>query len=408
MMLLVESSIFSFAMTFIDFTIIVPAFISTITDSAVIIGALFAVQNICLYLPQLIAAKHLSAKPFKKTFLFYNWFLGKLPLGVFSLTLILFGLVNPATLLVLFFVTTATFWMSEGMGAVTWLDIIGKVIPSQQRRRFFGLLSVGGGLCAILSGVIVNSIQHSQRYPVNYTVLFSASFFLILVSAIVILFIREQPSVVDTATTTFMAFFTELPRMLNTNPALRNLAFTQLFVNCVGLATPFYTLYAIHNLALGYDIVGLLVFTQTVGRVLAGLLIIVVGNKWLSNTLLQLGISLTLAVPVAILGIWGLSQSLDSVDLLLPYLLVSTVRGASLAMLHTGTSNALLEILRPADRSKGIGVINTLNSLSTVMPLIGGAIVGLLPIEAIFVITVVPLSTSLVFAKKVALNAPAS
>ncbi|MHA2408386.1 MAG: hypothetical protein ACXACA_08455, partial [Candidatus Ranarchaeia archaeon] len=337
-MLLIETWIFSFAMTFFDFAIIVPAFISTITTSSLIMGLLFTVQNICAYLPQLLAAKYLTTTKIKKNFLFYNWFLGKLPLGVFSLILILFGLTNPPLILLLFFLTIVPFWISEGMGGVTWLDIVGKVIPSNKRGQFFGLTSVGGGLLAIGGGFIVNHIQNSRSYPSNYTTLFSVSFLLIMLSVIFVAFIREQPERVDADSKGLIDFLKRLPVMLKVNQAFRRLAITQVLINCIGLATPFYTLYAIQNLSLGYEVVGLLVLTQTLGRALSGFFITYIGNKWRTKTILQLGIGLILAVPLSILGLWFTSLYLHLVDPLIPYTVIFALRGASLSIFHTGAS----------------------------------------------------------------------
>ena len=126
------------------------------------------------------------------------------------------------------------------------------------------------------------------------------------------------------------------------------------------------------------------------------------GDKWRTNTILRLGIGLILAVPLSILGLWFMSQNLPLLDPLIPYSVIFAIRGASLSIFHTGASNSLLEILKPSERPQGIGLINTLNSFSTFMPLIGGIIAGYLPLEAIFLITVIPVSTSIFFSKKLA------
>jgi len=104
-------------------------------------------------------------------------------------------------------------------------------------------------------------------------------------------------------------------------------------------------------------------------------------------------------VPLSILG---LRFTRTLVDPLISYAVIFAIRGVSLSFFHTGASNVLLEILKPPGRPIGIGLINTLNSFSTFMPLLGGIIAVYFPLEAVFFIILIPVSMSILFSIKLA------
>jgi MFS family permease len=221
-----------------------------------------------------------------------------------------------------------------------------------------------------------------------------------MISVFVLSLIRESPGQIDSQREGLIDYLRHMPKMLKEEQAFRNLAIIQILVNGSNIATPFYAIYVIQNLGLGGEILGLLVFAQTIGRTLAGLFLVYVGDKWSKKRVIQLGISLVLMVPLSILGVWFMSSQLHIVNSLLASVIIFALYGASLSVIFTAFTNYLLEILEPVKRPTGIGLMNTLNSFSTIMPLLGGLIAGFIPLEVVFLISIIPVSVSWVFANK--------
>jgi hypothetical protein len=67
---LLDGGFFGFALGFSSFVTIIPLFVSTLTDSAILIGLVPAIHNMGWQLPQLLVANKVAQKPRYKPMVF--------------------------------------------------------------------------------------------------------------------------------------------------------------------------------------------------------------------------------------------------------------------------------------------------------------------------------------------------
>ena len=137
----VDFVFFAMAMTFINSSSVLPAFIRELTDSTVAIGLAGTVFSGGWFLPQLLVARLIGHKPRKKPYL-----IAALPArGLFLViaAALWAGMARyPAAMLAIFFVCLALFAIGDGFTSVPWYDLLARTIPANRRGRLFGLSQV--------------------------------------------------------------------------------------------------------------------------------------------------------------------------------------------------------------------------------------------------------------------------
>src|SRR4051794_21243158 len=155
---LLDGGFFGAALGFASFVTVIPLFINTFTNSAILIGLIPALHTIGWQLPQLFTAGRVSRlkryKPFAVLMTANERipFLGMALLAWFSQSL------SPNLVLVIAFVLLAWQGLGGGFTATAWQSMIGKIIPKQHYGKFFGLQSatsnIFGSISAVLAGIL--------------------------------------------------------------------------------------------------------------------------------------------------------------------------------------------------------------------------------------------------------------
>jgi MFS family permease len=168
--------------SFVSVETILPVFVSTLTDSAVIIGLVPALIQAGWFIPQFFMAgyvKKVNQKlPLAKKFAFIerlSYFI--IPLTAFSLH---YG--NKNLTIWFFMLIIACRGVTSGMVALPWQEVIAKVIPSPVRSRFFGVTRTLGRAMGLIGSVISGFILAKVAYPNNYGLSFILGGFFIWVS----------------------------------------------------------------------------------------------------------------------------------------------------------------------------------------------------------------------------------
>jgi MFS family permease len=173
---LMDSGFWFFGDSFVAAYTIMPVFMSTLTDSPILIGMIPALEGAGWFLPQLFLAKHLEGRNRRLPLV--------LKLGVFDRIPILFLAVcaffilrldrRVAVGLFLAFYLIKVF--SSGLVALPWQELIATVIPVSHRGRYWGsALILGrsmGMIGAVISGIMLSNID----YPSNYAFMFLVGF----------------------------------------------------------------------------------------------------------------------------------------------------------------------------------------------------------------------------------------
>ena len=177
---LLDAAFFGFGIGFASFSTILPLFISTLTDSALLIGLIPAIHNTGIQLPQIFTARSLNKvkrflPPVMKATIHERLpFLG---LALTSLLLPVIG--RPAALILAF---GCLIWQGLGAGftANAWQNMLGRVIPSDFLATFFGLQAAASNLLASGAAVAAGVILERLASPADFTINFTACFILML------------------------------------------------------------------------------------------------------------------------------------------------------------------------------------------------------------------------------------
>lgn len=343
---------------------ILPFYIGQFTESQILIGLIPTVYLVGTTLPQLFMANFLRKTRLRKKYLVLAASIQRF--GIFGLLIL--AILQPqlglsqALTLTLFFILFAVQHVASGFYVPTWLDFLSKSIP-RKRGLLFGISNFAGGLMGLGLGWLLSSLLDRYPYQQAIPIIFGISFLASLISLIGILSWRE---VVPPE-----SFFEDskkqedsLSGVLTDKNFVQYLIWRGLMV-ILEIATPFYTVSALKQLALNAAQVGvfttIMSFAQAVLNPLWGWL----GDK--KGFLIVVKIS---AVAGSIAAISALAF-----PGLFTYYLVFLMVGAMLSGFSISSFNVIFEF-SPKQLVPMYTAVSqiSLTPLSSVVPLLGGVI----------------------------------
>jgi MFS family permease len=360
-------------MAFVSYTSVTPSFVNQLTDFAPLIGMAATIPNGIWLLPQLFIAKYVGISRRKKPWVIGLSLIGRPLYLLVALTAFLAGRENPWLLLAVFFLAETIFSLTDGLSSVAWFDVLGKVIPPRRRGRFYSAAQVTTGLLSMAVGVLVARIlgPGGPPFPQNYGLLFCSCSVLLLASLSCFAFVQEPVHEVQREKESWRAFLPRLSRLFADDEQMRTINIVRLLVAFGGLALPFYVVHATDVIGVGNEGVGLFVFTQMLGSVMASLAMGYLNERSGSRIVSQLTVLLSLGSPVLALA----AHYTHLAPAIAPYMyaLVFLFIGGSYAGYMQGFVNFVLDIAPLEERPAYVGLYNTLGgTVAFAAPLLGG------------------------------------
>lgn len=360
-------------MAFFSPTTIIPSFLTELGASSATIGLITTLQRACWLLPQLIAARYMANKPYKKPAVLWAAGIGR------SLLFFLAGLVwatgarPPGLITVLVALIISAFWIGDGLGSLSWFDLFSKAIPAGRRGRLISVGQVTSGVFSFLAGFVVEWILSDRGlpYPNNYAAMFLIAFGMLAMSYIAIARIVESPGVTTGDTPSWRDYLPQLWRILKTDHAFRNYTIARQLFNLSGLAGPFFMTYALDVLYLPSQVAGRYTSIGVVGGILAALFFGWMNEKHGTRRTLLYSIGVTALIPVLALVV---PRMFSGTALSWAYGLVFFASNASMSSFMPGWTAYVLELAPEAERPAYIGLNNTINGISTLFSTLGGLI----------------------------------
>ena len=362
---------FGLGLTFASTTTILPAFVATLTDNKILIGAIGAIWTGGWLLPQIFAAHYLSDKPRKWPIMFWGELVGRPIIAVFVAWLLLAGPRYPGLTLLFFFVAIAYFVITDAVVALTWFDMMGKALSPDVRGRMIGVGQVVTGLAALGAGVVIHYVlgPTGPAYPLNFAIIFGLASLAFTISEISCAFIVEPPEAVADQRPTLREYLPQLARLIRTDPSFGRVTLVRLLAGLGGLASTFYVIYATRVLNLPPASIGLFAGAATLGTALAGIGLGFAVDRLGAHRVIQITAWCQFAVPALALlfhlGLFG-----PAVLYLYPllYVLLGIFNSSDVL----GFLNYVLEIAPPGQRPTYMGLTNTLLGVLILVPLVGG------------------------------------
>ncbi|MDP8315362.1 MAG: MFS transporter [Candidatus Celaenobacter antarcticus] len=381
----------SLASNFMDVHTIIPSMLIKAGGNAVMLGFLTAIMVGGSGLMQIIFAGFLSNKTHKKKYLLLGINFRIITLLLLAFILFRSDFISNQMLIFYIFILISVFSFSGSFANISYVDIMGKSIIYQKRKRFFSIKQAISSIGIFISAIIVRAILKHLSYPNNYgTLLLLAGILLLLASfgfwkikEISVKFINKQ---------SFWKFFKMIPREISQNSNLKNYLF---IINCLGLAfsfIPFMILFAKRNFELSYSFIGNILLLKIIGMLITSLILYKRSEKFEYKKLLYFSFVLGTIIPLLSL-FFGNNQ--------LIYQLLFVLTGIFITTFNISRNGILVEISSNENRATYTGISGAGNILPTFFPLVAGILISLLGYYITFSIVSLIVASSFVFIKKI-------
>jgi len=358
-----DGAFFGLALGFASFVTILPLFVSTMTDSAILIGLIPAIHSVGWQLPQLFTARQVTRLSRYKPTVILMTIHERLPfLGLAAVAWFLPTLGREMALLLTFGLLT---WQGLGGGftATAWQSMIGKIIPAERRGIFFGTQAAAANLFASGGAVLAGILLEWLDSPLDWTICFSLASVSMAVSWVFLAKTREPDRPPAGANENRSDFWSSVGAILQRDVNFRWFLIARLLSQMAMAAFAFYTIYAVRHHGMSEGTAGLMTGVLLATQVAANPIMGWIGDRWSHRAVMEVG---------ALAAAASASLAWLAPDMIWFYL-VFTLAGVAIVAFWTIVITLTLEFGTEAERPAYIGLANTLVAPGTILaPLVGG------------------------------------
>ncbi len=379
---------FAVGLGFINLNTVLPTFAVLLGSSPAVVGTLITVLLLFWSLPQLAAGNIISRFERKKPFLVTVAFAGR-PMVMLLAGLIALTRAQPPWLILLaLIVAFALFLGSDGFAALAWFDILGRSFPPEKRAGYISLWQVGKAVVLLGVAAVVGFAlsERGPAFPYNYALLFGLAGVCFIISAVAISRLHERPAQEGEATTTIIAwrdFARHLIALWQQDSRLRLITLARVCFSLSTMASPFYILYATDVLKISTQVIGVFILAQTVGVLVASLVLGRVADRWGAQHAIRIGVVIALTAPILALTLTAVGGSLVEV-LSRAYAWVYICIGLAENLLMLGYINYVFDIAPPGQRPIYLGTFNALGAIGVLGPTIAGWVLSQTSYQMLF------------------------
>ena len=283
-----DGAFFGFALGFASFTTILPLFVSSMTDSAVLIGLIPAIHTLGWQFPQLLTARRVARLTHLKPLVLWMTTQERIPFLGLALVAVLLPTIGPAAALPATFFLLIWQGLGAGLTANAWQNLIGKVIPGQVRGTFFGFQSGSANLLSSIGAVAAGLILERLPSPTDFALCFLICSMLMAVSWFFLAQTREPERQTPVLTDHQHPLWRQVLAILKSDVPFRWFLICRFMFQFGTMAFAFYVVYAVAKLGMSEFTAGVmtsvLLITQVVVNPLFGWLADRWSRKWVMVT----------------------------------------------------------------------------------------------------------------------------
>ncbi|MHB1295411.1 MAG: MFS transporter [Anaerolineae bacterium] len=302
---LLDLTFFNLAMSFIYSSTVLTVYASHLTDSAVLIGLIPAMQSVGYYLPQLLAAPTAQRLARKKPMVVKFSVMERFPYIFVTLGILLWPDAPRALAFAILAISLTLAFVSGGIGGPAWFAMLAKVIRPERRGLLFGLSTATGGLMGIAGAVLSRHVLSTYAYPMSFGISFLLCFICQLLSWTCLTLNREPAQEPTGEALSLLAYVRKLPQVLRSNANFCRYLGSRVLLILGGMSGTFFILYARRSFVVGdafaADLTMVSLISQTAITPALGWLADRRGHKWLAE--------LTALVAAAAVGLALLAPS---------------------------------------------------------------------------------------------------
>lgn len=359
---LIDGGFFGFGIGFASFTTIIPLFVSSMTESAVLIGLIPALHNVGWQFPQLFTARRVASQPRYKPMVLRLTIHERLPFLGLALVAWFAPLIGTRAALVLTFLLLVWQGVGGGLAANPWQSLIGKIIPAEARGTFFGAQSAAANLLAsisaIIAGLILQRLASPEDFSLNFLLCFSA-----MIISWFFLAMTVEPAHQPAPETQRANFWQDLRLILHQDRNFLWFLSTRMLSQLAVIGYAFYTVYAVKTLGMSDFSVGILTSVLLATQIVANPIMGWLGDRWSHRGVIISGL---LASILSALLAWFAPNAAW-------FFPVFILAGISNVAIWTINMAMIQEFGAETQRPAYIGLANTLIAPFTIVaPFIGG------------------------------------
>ncbi len=358
-----DGSIFGFAVGFASYTTIIPLFVATMTNSAILIGLIPAIHSMGWQLPQLFTATRIKRMNHMKSYVVRMTIQERLPILGLAFVGLLMPYLGNSIALILTFLLLIWQGLGSGFTANAWQIMISKVIPGEIRSTFFGFQAAGSNLLASIGAVLAGIILTKIGSPYNFATCFFIASALYVISWFFLNSTKEPLRLPMINEETPAPIWQDVLRILRMDFHFRNFIISRIISQFGMMSFAFYTVYAVKYLHMDNLTIGIMTAILMITQVIANPLLGRIADKWSRKWVLVVGG--IAAVVSSILAVTIKSTTFFS--------LVFVLYGIAVTCFWTIGLAISLEFGDESNLPTYVGMANTLVSPATIIaPLVGG------------------------------------
>lgn len=372
---LLDGGLYGLAIGFASFSTVIPLFIATMTDSAVLIGLVLSLHTMSWQLPQLLYARKTSQLTNFKDKAMKFTIHERLPFLGMALTAFFRPHLGNSVALGLTFIMLLWQGFGAGFTANPWQNMINKVIPPDYLATFFGLQSAAANLLSSGGAIVAGIIMARFSYPNNYSLSFGIAFGVVMLSYFAMNLTRESSHDLTPAIQNQPPLWDSILSILKTDSNFNWLLVSRSLAQLGMMAASFYSVYMVKKLGATELEAGIFTSVLMISGVVSNVALGWLSDHWSRMRSLEIGfLGILLSALVA--------RFAPNINW---FYLVMFLLGAANTALFPIMMAFTLQFGDDARRPTYVGMANTLITPVTVIaPILGGWLANTINYQATF------------------------
>jgi MFS family permease len=358
-----DGGFFGFALGFASFTTVIPLFISTLTDSAILIGLIPAFHTVGWQLPQLFTARWISRLPRYKPYVLLATIHERIPFLGLALIAWFSQYIHNNLALIIAFIFLLWQGFGGGFTGNAWQNMIGRVIPSSYMATFFGMQSAAAYLLASGGAVVAGLMLERLESPLNYALCFLIASIFMAFSFIFIALTRESPRIITDQHIASPPLWHTITTTIKTNRNFTGFLIARILSQFGLMAFAFYVVYAVRYHGMSEYMAGVMTSVLFITQVVANPALGQLADRWSRKHVMEIG---AIAITISALLAWRAPD-------LSWFYLVFILAGVANTSFWTISMALTLDFGTEDERPTYVGMANTLIAPGAIFaPLLGG------------------------------------
>jgi MFS family permease len=388
--LILDGATFSFAISLLSETTIIPAFMQRLSGSAILVGLVAAVYALGHYLPQLFGA-HLALGRAKRKYLMLTIvILERVGILAIAVAAQLVGVLDRGVVIALFFLAFGIYSITTGLTGPVYGDFVSKAL-NRARGWYYGVVQFLGGSLGFAAALVAQGIIKSHAFPIGNQLCFWLCFSLSFFSILFVSCLKEEPYPHVDPRPRFRDTVRQIPALISGHRAYARYLVARCALALSTLGVGFVVVDGLHAVLTPSD-AALLAAVFILSQAVLGFVLSLVGSTFGWRVVIIIGgILIAVGMIGAIVG-----------GSLIVYIGVFVLLGGANAVTIIGDTNMSIEFAPTAKTSVYIGTTSTLLAPFFICgPLIAGLVVGGVGYTTVFVAAVVLAVVGIVLALRI-------